>query len=104
MGRAMFSESLIQFSVDGWGSVPSLLFTWGQTDRMWSTGEGNGKPLQYSCLENPMNSRKRQNDRILKEELPRSVGAQYATGDQWRNNSRKNEGMEPKQKQYPAVM
>ena len=70
---------------------------------MWSTGEGNGKPLQYSCLENPMNSMKRQNDRILKEELPRSVSAQYATGDQWRNNSRKNEGMEPKQKEYPAV-
>ena len=56
---------------------------------MWSPGEGNGKPLQYSCLKNPMNSRKRQNDRILKEELPKSVGAQYATGDQWRNNSRK---------------
>ena len=74
-----------------------------RSDRMWSTGEGNGKPLQYSCLENPMNSMKRQNDRILKEELPRSVGAQCATGDQWRNNSRKNEGMEPKQKQYPAV-
>ena len=73
------------------------------SDRMWSTGEGNGKPLQYSCLENPMNSMKRQNGRILKEELPRSVGAQYATGYQWRNNSRKNEGMEPKQKQYPAV-
>ena len=73
------------------------------SDRMWSTGEGNGKPLQYSCLENPMNSMKRQNDRILKEELPRLVGAQYATGDQWRNNSRKNEGMEPKQKQYPVV-
>ena len=70
---------------------------------MWSTGEGNGKPLQYSCLENPMNSMKRQNDRILKEELPRSVGAKYATGDQWRNNSRKNEGMEPKQKQYLVV-
>ena len=70
---------------------------------MWSTGEGNGKPLQYSCLENPMNSMKRQNNRILKEKLPMSVGAQYATGDQWRNNSRKNEGMEPKQKQYPAV-
>ena len=68
-------------------------------DRMWSTGEGNGKPLQYSCLENSMNSMKRQNDRILKEELPRSVGAQYATGDQWRNNSRKNEGMELKQKE-----
>ena len=62
---------------------------------MWSTGEGNGKPLQYSCLENPMNSMQRQNDRIPKEELPRSVGAQYATGDQWRNNSRKSEGMEP---------
>ena len=74
-----------------------------RSDRMWSTGEGNGKPLQYSCLENPMNSMKRQNDKILKEELPRSLGAQYATGDQWRSNSRKNEGMEPKQKQYPAV-
>ena len=68
-----------------------------RSDRMWSTGEGNVKPLQYSCLENPMNSMKRQNDRILKEELPRSVGAQYAAGDQWRNNYRKNEGMEPKQ-------
>ena len=74
-----------------------------RSDRMWSTGEGNGKPLQCSCLENPMNNMKRQNDRILKEELPMSLGAQYATGDQWRNNSRKNEGMEPKQKQYPAV-
>ena len=73
------------------------------SDRMWSTGEGNGKPLQYSCLENPINSMKRQNDRILKKEPPRSVGAQYATGDQWRNNSRKNEGMESKQKQYPFV-
>ena len=70
---------------------------------MWSTEEGNGKPLQYSCLENPMNSMKMQNDRILKEELLRSVGAQYATGHQWRNNSRKNEGMELKQKQYPVV-
>ena len=70
---------------------------------MWSTGEGNGKSLQYSCFENSMNSMKRQNDRILKEELPRSVGAQSATGDQWRNKSRKNEGMEPKQKEYPAV-
>ena len=67
-------------------------------DRMWSTGEGNGKPLQYSCLENPMNSMKRQKDRTLKEELPRLVGAQYATADQWRNNIRKNEGMETKQK------
>ena len=70
---------------------------------MWSTGEGNGKPLQYSFLENPMNGMKRKNDRILKEELPGSEGAQYATGDQWRNNSRKNGGMEPEQKQYPAV-
>ena len=70
---------------------------------MWPTGEGTGKSLQYSCLENPMNSMKRQNDRILKVELPRSVGAQYATGGQWRNNSRKNEGMEPRQKQYPVV-
>ena len=68
-----------------------------RSDRMWSTGEGTGKPLQYSCLENPMNSMKRQNDRILKEELPGLVGAQYATGDRWRNNSRKNEGMEQKQ-------
>ena len=74
-----------------------------RSNRMWSTGERNGKPLQYSCLENPINGMKRQNDRILKEELPRSVGAQCATGDQWRNNSRKNEGMEPKQKQYPVV-
>ena len=68
-----------------------------RSDTMWSTGEGNGKPLQSSCLENLMNTMKRQNDRILKEELPRSIGAQYATGDQWRNNSRKNDGMEPKQ-------
>ena len=81
---------------DGWVMVERY-------DTMWSTGERNGKPLQDSCLENPMNSMKRQNDGILKEELPMSVGAQYATGDLWRNNSRKNEGMEPKQKQYPAV-
>ena len=74
-----------------------------RSDSMWSTGEENGKPLQYSCLENPMNSMKRQNERILKEELPRPLGAQYTTGEQWRNNSRKNEGMEPKQKQYPVV-
>ena len=73
------------------------------SDKMWSTGEESGKPLQYSCLENPMNSMKRQKDRTLKDELPRSVGAQYATGDQWRNNSRKNEQTEPKQKQYPVV-
>ena len=70
---------------------------------MWSTGEENGKPLQYSCLENPMNSMKRQKDRTLKDELPRSVGTQYATGDQWRNNSRKDEETEPKQKQHPVV-
>ena len=66
--------------------------------RMWSTGEGNGKPLQYSCLENPMKSIKRQKDRTLKDELPRSVDAQYATEDQWRTNSNKNEETEPKQK------
>ena len=72
------------------------------SDQTWSTGEGNGKSLHYSCLENPMNSMKRQNGRTLKDELPRLVGAQYATGDQWRNNSRKNEGMEPKQK-HPVV-
>ena len=81
---------------DGWVMVE-------RSDRMWSTGEGNGKPLQYSCLENPMNRMKRQNDRIWKEELPGSVGAQYATGDQWRNNSRKNEETETKQKQHPVV-
>ena len=71
------------------------------SDKMWSPGDGNGKPLQ--CLENHMNSMKRQKDRTLKDELPRSVGAQYATGDQWRNNSRKNEEMESKQKQHPVV-
>ena len=74
-----------------------------RSDRKWSTGEGDGKPPQYSCLENPMNSMKRQNDRILKEELPRLVSAQYVTGDQLRNNYRKNKGMEPQQKQYPVV-
>ena len=73
------------------------------SDKTWFTEEGNAKPLQYYYLENPMNSVKRQNDRILKEELPRSLGAQYATGDQWRNDSKKNEGTEPKQKLYPAV-
>ena len=81
---------------DGWVMVES-------SDKTWSFGEGKGKPLQYSCLENPMNSMKRQNDRILKEDLPRSVGAQYVTGDPWRNNSRKNEETEPKQKQHPVV-
>ena len=73
------------------------------SDKTCPTGEGNGKPLQYSCLENPMNSMKRQQDRTLKDELPKSAGAQYATGDQWRNNSRKNEEMAPKQKQHPAL-
>ena len=66
------------------------------SEKTWSTGEGNGKPLQYSSLENPMNSMKRQKNLTVKDELPRSVGTQYATGDQWRNNSRKNEEMEPK--------
>ena len=82
---------------DGWVMVERF-------DRMWSTGEGNGKPLQYSCLENPMNSMKRQKDMTLKDEFPRLVGAQYATGDQWRTNSRKNERMEPKQKQHVLWM
>ena len=81
---------------DGWVMVERY-------DRMRSPEEGNGKLLQYSCLENPMNSMKRQNDRILKDELPRSVGAQYATGEEWTNSSRKNEGMETKKKQYPVV-
>ena len=74
-----------------------------RSDRMRSTGEGNCKPLQYSCLENPMNNMKRQKDRTLKDGLPRSVDVQYTTGYQWRNNSRKNEGMDPKQKQHPVV-
>ena len=74
-----------------------------RSDTMWSTGEGNGEPLQYSCHKNPMNIIKRQKYRTLKDELPRSVGAEYVTGDQWRNNSRKNEGMEPKQKQHPVA-
>ena len=78
--------------------APGLIAEWER-----SPGESNGKPLQYSCLENPMNSMRRQKDRTLKDNLIRSVGAQYATGDQWRNNSRENEGMEPKQKQYPVV-
>ena len=81
---------------DGWVMVE-------RSDRMWSTGEGNGKPFQYSCLENPISSMKRQKDRTLKDELPRSVGAQYATGDHCRNSSKNNEGMEPKQKQYLVV-
>ena len=81
---------------DSWVMVESA-------NKMWFTGEGNGKPLQYSCLGNPMNSMKRQKDRTLKDELPRSVGGQYATGDQWRNNYRGIEEMEPKQKKHLAV-
>ena len=73
------------------------------SDKMWSTGEGNGKPLQYSCLENPLNRIKRQKDMTQKDELLRLVGAHYTIGEEWRNNSRKNEGMEPKQKQCPVV-
>ena len=72
------------------------------SDKTWSNGEGKGKPLQYSCLENPMNSMKRQKDRTLKDEFLRSVAAQYATGEEWGNNSRKNEEMDPKEKQCPA--
>ena len=86
---------LCRAAQDGWVMVES-------SDKMWSAGEGNGKQFQYSCLENPMNSMKRQKDRTLKE-LPRSVSAQYATGDQGKNNSRKNEEMKPKQKQHPVV-
>ena len=81
---------------DGWVMVKS-------SDKTWSTGDGHVKPLQYSCLENPMNSMKRQKDRTLKDELPRLLGAQYATGDQWRNNPRNKEETEPKQKQHPVV-
>ena len=73
------------------------------SDKMWSSGEGNGKPLQCSCLENPMNSMKRKKDWTLKDEVPRLVGSQYATGDQWRNNFRKNEETKPKQKQHLVV-
>ena len=73
------------------------------SDKTWSTGERNGKPLQSSCLEIPMNTMKKQKDITLKHELPRLVGAQYATGQEWRNNSRKNEETELKQTQHPAV-
>ena len=81
---------------DGWVMVES-------SDKTWSTGEGNGKALQHSCLENPMNNTKRQRERTMKDELPGLLGTQYATGDQWRNNSRKNDEMESKQKQHPVV-
>ena len=144
MHEAVLSKSLIQFSVDGRGCVPSVLFDLrpncggGNEDNgdlfkrshthtatlsaphsaghrqpmpspetpghsQASLGQSLVGSLQYSCLENPMNSIKRQKDMTLKDELPRLVGAQYATGEEWRNNSKKNEGMEPKQKQYPAV-
>ena len=85
------SHAVCRATQDGWVMVDS-------SDKMWSTGEGNDKPHQYSCLENPMNSMKRQKDRTLKDELPRLVGVQYATGDQGINNSIKNEETEPKQK------
>ena len=87
---------LCRVTQDGWVMVES-------SDKMWSTGEGNSKPLQYSCLENPMNSMKRQKDRTLKDELPRLLSAQYATGEEWKNRSRKNEELEPKRKQHPVV-
>ena len=87
---------LCRATQDRWAMVES-------SDKMWSTGEGNGKPFQHSCPENPMNSMKRQKDRTLKDELPRSVGAQYATGEEPRSSSRTNEEAEPKQKQRPAV-
>ena len=96
LSNSMKPSHACRATQDGWVMVE-------RSDRVWFTGEGNGKPLQYSFLENPMTSMKRQNDRIPKEELPRSLGVQYATGDQWRNNPRKNKGMKPKQKQYPAV-
>ena len=90
-GQVVVERSDRMWSIGEWSGL-------GLEVGMGSTGEGNGKPLQYSCLENPMNSMKRQKGKTLKDALPRLVGAQYATGDQWRNNSRKNEGMEPKQK------
>ena len=86
-----------------YGATQDEWVTVERSDRMWSTGEGNGKLLQYSCLENPMNSMKRQKDRTLKDELPTSVGAQYATREDWRNSSRNNEGTEPEGKQCPVV-
>jgi len=73
------------------------------SDKMWSTGEGHGKPPQHSCLENPVNNMKREKDMTLKDELPRFVGAKYATGEEWRKGSRKNKEAEPKQKQYPGM-
>ena len=101
-GTTVLSKSMIQWAMLCRATQNRQVMV-ESSDRMWSTGEGNGKPLQYSCLENPMNSMKRQKYRILKDELLRLVGAQYATGDQWRNNIRKKEEMKPKQKQDPLV-
>ena len=100
--------AILEFSLEKMRACPSTplpdwLVMGESSDKMWSTGEGNGKPLQYSCLENLMTTMQRQKDRTLKDELPRSVGAQYTTGDQWINNSRKNEEVEPKKKQHPVV-
>ena len=86
-----------------WGATQDRQVMVERSDRMWSTGDRNGKPLQYSCLENPMNSMIREKERTVKDELPRLVVPQYATGDQWGHNSRKNEGMKPKQRQHPVV-
>ena len=101
-GTTVLSKSMIQWAMLCRATQNRQVMV-ESSDKMWSSGEGNGKPLQYSCLENLMNSMKRQKYRILKDELPRWVGAQYATGDSWRNNSRKNEETEPKQKQHPVV-
>ena len=77
----------------------------GRSDRICSTGEGNGKPFQYSCIEKELHEQyERQKDRTLKDELSRSVGTQYVTGDKWRNNFRVNEETKPKQKQHPVVV
>ena len=104
LGKTLLTFALLHFALQG--QICLLLqqnSKYCYSDKMWSSGEGNGKPLQYSCLENPMNRMKRQKDRTLKDELPRSVGAQYATGEQWRNSSKKNEETEPKHKQHPVV-
>jgi len=94
----LFNETMslsCRVTQEGWVMVES-------SKKTWSSREGNGKQLQYSCLKNPLNSTKRQKDRTLKDELPRSVGSQYAIGNQWRNNSKKNEETGPKQKQHPV--
>ena len=100
----IWSLVLLPFLKPAWASGSSwFMYCWKYSDKMWSTADGNGNPLQYSCLKNSMNSMKMQKDRTLNDELPRSVGGQYAIGDQWRNNSRKSDGMEPKQKRHPVV-